>query len=433
MVEVLGPPDQLAGRQGDADRAAEGGAGVAVGAARWRRAPATTSRVPRGWPPTARRRSTARPAASSAEIPPGGAAATLRPTPTTTASRSASARIPASLRSPTIRSFGHLISGLNPATRSQAPAAARPTAAASRWRRSGARPAGPEQHRDQQRGARRRRPGPAQAAPAGRLVVGQGDGALAAPCPGLAEQPGVGRPDAVELADRHRTRVDAASRWRVRSSRIDPDQTALVLRAHQGADRQPGRDRRPGHPHVPGDGDRHRGRLLRPRPRRPPRPPGRRGVRPRRPDARPRAISTPARSSTPSGRSGADAVHPGLRLLHREHRLRPGDHRRGVACIGPPPEAIEVMGDKISSRIAAERAGVRACRAPPSSSPRPTRSWPSARSSAGRWPSRPPTAAAVGACRWCSRPEGGRPPSSRPQREAAVGLRAVARATSSGT
>ena len=31
----------------------------------------------------------------------------------------------------------------------------------------------------------------------------------------------------------------------------------------------------------------------------------------------------------------------------------------GVAFIGPPPEAIETMGDKISSRIAAERAGVR--------------------------------------------------------------------------
>ena len=31
---------------------------------------------------------------------------------------------------------------------------------------------------------------------------------------------------------------------------------------------------------------------------------------------------------------------------------------RGVTFIGPPPEAIEVMGDKISSRHAAERAGV---------------------------------------------------------------------------
>ena len=29
-----------------------------------------------------------------------------------------------------------------------------------------------------------------------------------------------------------------------------------------------------------------------------------------------------------------------------------------MTFIGPPPEAIEVMGDKISSRMAAEKAGV---------------------------------------------------------------------------
>ena len=50
---------------------------------------------------------------------------------------------------------------------------------------------------------------------------------------------------------------------------------------------------------------------------------------------------------------------PRLRLLLRERRLRP---RRspagGVTWIGPPPEAIEVMGDKISSRLAAARADV---------------------------------------------------------------------------
>ena len=89
---------------------------------------------------------------------------------------------------------------------------------------------------------------------------------------------------------------------------------------------------------------------------------------------------------------------PRLRLLLRERRLRPGHHRDGVAFIGPPPEAIEVMGDKISSRLAADRGGVagrarhrRAAHRPP------TRSSPSARSTAGRWPSRPPTAAAGGA------------------------------------
>ena len=49
---------------------------------------------------------------------------------------------------------------------------------------------------------------------------------------------------------------------------------------------------------------------------------------------------------------------PRLRLLLRERRLRRAVSAAGVTWIGPPPEAIEVMGDKISSRIAAARADV---------------------------------------------------------------------------
>jgi acyl-CoA carboxylase subunit alpha len=57
-------------------------------------------------------------------------------------------------------------------------------------------------------------------------------------------------------------------------------------------------------------------------------------------------------------RTGADAVHPGYGFLAENPELAAGCRKRGITFVGPPPEVLAVLGDKVEAKRVMAAAGV---------------------------------------------------------------------------
>ena len=56
--------------------------------------------------------------------------------------------------------------------------------------------------------------------------------------------------------------------------------------------------------------------------------------------------------------TGCDAIHPGYGFLAESARLASRALANGIVFVGPPPEVIELTGDKLRAREQARLAGL---------------------------------------------------------------------------
>lgn len=94
-------------------------------------------------------------------------------------------------------------------------------------------------------------------------------------------------------------------------------------------------------------------------------------------------------------RSGADAVHPGYGFLSENAGFAQTVIDTGMTWIGPSPDAIESLGDKVKARHIAQKVGAPLVPGTPIRLPTPTKWLPSPKPTDCRSPSRRPSVAVV--------------------------------------